>query len=278
MIWAGRVVIILIGVLLLAAVILYGGSEALMRRQIPLDLPRIAGATDPRLVAEGARLARITGCISCHGPQGRILLDDPMVGRIVAPALARVAADANDGQLARAIRHGVGTKARSLYIMPTEALNHLSDADISLLVGWMRTLDEAPMDLVGGTSLGPLGRIAALSGRLPGGVIKTGGQPRQRPADIGRYLTEVSCGGCHALNEDRAEGPGQDVAPALAPMVAAYDPVALRTLLRTGTGMGGRPMKRMAQASREGLNALTDAEIAAIQAYLKRRAGPQTYL
>ena len=60
--------------------------------------------------------------------------------------------------------------------------------------------------------------------------------------------------------------------PALAPMAAGYDPVAFRTLVRTGVGASGRDLGLMKSVARTALYALTDEEIAAIQAYLTAEA------
>lgn len=271
MVWVRRVVIAIILLGLLAAAILYAGSEMLIRRRIAADLPRIQAATSPADIAEGARLARIEGCLDCHGKdaRGRVIFDQPQIARIMAPALARVAETASDEQIARAIRNGIGTDARPLFVMPTQALNRLSDQDVARLIGWMRTIPTTGFDKVDAKQVGPLGRIGLLIGQFQSSVNQAGGQPRHRPADTGRYLVETVCMECHLVDKPRIEAGTGTVAPPLAQVVAAYDPAALRTLLRTGKAAGNRELGLMSQISRGGLYALTDPEIDAIQAYLK---------
>lgn len=262
---------LLLLLVLLAAGAYFGGSEYLVRRTIDIDLPQVKAATAPADLAEGARLARLAGCLVCHGDkgQGRVLVDDERLGRIVAPSLARVASDATDGQIARAIRNGISIRARPLFVMPAAAYNSLSDQDLARIVGWIRSVKPSTDDIIGAKRLGPMGRLALLAGKLPDSVAAAGGQPAQRPADIGRYLVAISCLSCHALNADKQVIGDAVVAPALARASARYDPAAFATLLRTGKAIDGHQLRVMSAESRAALDVLTDEEIAAIHAYLR---------
>lgn len=276
--WVRRGTTTLVGLTALAFAILFGGSALLMQRDVDAPLPRIKAITDPAGIIEGGRLASITGCTRCHGSraQGRTMSDVPYIGHIVAPALPQVAAQATDGQMARAIRMGVGIDARPLYIMPSHAYNALSDNDLARLLGWIRILPTTAFDVVGSTPVGVQGRFAILTGRLPDSVALRQGQPKVRPADIGRYFSQISCAQCHALSQSGPADAMQASAPPLAVAVRSYDSMALRTLLRTGQGRG-RSLPTMTEASRSGLAQLNDAEIDAIHAYLmalgSQRAG-----
>ena len=267
--WLRRGIVLLVGLVLLAAAVVFGGSEMMIRRHIPADLPRVAAATDPLEIAEGARLARYAGCIDCHGTKGQVMFDEPAIARITAPALSRVAEKATDSQLARAIRNGVGIDSRPLYVMPTQALNHLSDQDVSRLIGWIRSLPTTAFDTVEPKQVKLLGRIGVVIGQFGNSVNQAGGQPARRPANVGPYLVQTVCMECHLLNAPKTEAGTGTVAPPLAPMVASYDPVALKTLLRTGKAVGNREVGLMSRISRAGLNALTDPEVDAVQAYLR---------
>ncbi|MBO9582395.1 MAG: c-type cytochrome [Sphingobium sp.] len=269
--WVRRGITTLVGLTALALVVLYGGSAMLLDRRADVELPQIKAATNPLDILEGGRLARIEGCLDCHGgdARGRLAFDQPAIARITAPALARVAENATDGQLARAIRNGVSIEARPLFMMPTQALNRLSDEDLARLIGWMRSLQTSAFDKVAPKEVGPLGRFGLLIGKFQDSVTRTGGQPRRRPADIGRYLVETVCLECHLIDREKIEPATGHAAPPLAAMVAGYDPAALRTLLRTGKAVGNRDVGLMSEASRKGLYALTDPEIDSIQAYLR---------
>ena len=266
----GRITIGLIGVLLLALAVLYGGSEWALARDHQVPLASLSVPHDAASIAEGGRLARITGCRGCHGADGggRVLVDDPMLGRLVPPALARVAATESDAELDRTIRHGIGKHGQALFVMPTRAHRYLADEDSARIIAWMRSLKARPDDVLATTSFGPVGRGLILSGMLPPSVHHEKVSSPTRPADVGRYFTNVSCAACHDLHTPRPTEDGKQVAPPLAPMAAAYDPAAFRTLLRTGVGMSGRDLGLMREVARGDLSALTDAEIVSIQAYL----------
>lgn len=277
--WVRRGITTLVGLTALAFAILFGGSALLMQRDVDAALPAVRAFTDPANILEGGRLAAVAGCGRCHGDtgQGRILDGVPFIGHIVAPSLSRVAAESTDGQMARAIRNGVGIDARPLFIMPSHAFNGLSDDDTARLIGWVRTLPTSAFDVIGSTSVSVQGRFAMLTNALPDSVDLASGQPRHRPADLGRYFARISCMQCHDLNRDETTGAGMRTAPALVRAVRAYDPAGLRGLLRSGTSQARRALPVMSDASRAGMGQLSDVEIDAIRAYLvaagSQRAG-----
>jgi len=265
-----RIALGLIAIVGLAIVVLYAGSEWKLRRGYDVALTAINVPHDAASVSEGARLAKITGCRDCHGATGRggVLLDDPMVATIAAPAFAGVAARYSDAELLRAIRHGVRRDGSSLLIMPTDALTYLADDDAGRIIAWIRSLKPSPGDSPRTMRLGPIGRALVLTGKVQPSVHLPDVSARTRPADIGKYFVDVSCAACHKLREPSQSHDGKQIVPALAPIAAAYDPAAFRTLLRTGVGPSKRDLGLMRTVAVAGLHALTDQEIAAIQAYL----------
>jgi mono/diheme cytochrome c family protein len=161
--------------------------------------------------------------------------------------------------------------------MPSHALNALAGDDLAGLLGWSRALPTSAFDVIGSTAVGVQGRFAILTGSMPDSVDQGRGQPKRRPADIGRYFTQIACQQCHALDHDGAIGVAAGSAPALVDAARAYDTMALRALVRTGNGRGNKVLPIMAEASGSGLDMLSDAEIEAIRVYLRsmgaRRAG-----
>jgi cytochrome c553 len=271
--WIVRGLIALVAVLLLALAVVYGGSEWVIRKGHAVPLAEVAIPTDPASIAEGARMARLASCRDCHAANGEggVLFEDPMLGRIAPPPLARVAATMSDGELVRAIRQGVHKDGSSLFIMPTHALGHLSDQDVGRIVAWIRTLKPGPRDSQATMSYGPIGRALILAGKLPAMATSAKVSERARPADMGRYVVDFACTACHKLHQDGTMEDGSTRVPALAPIVAAYDPAKLKTLLRTG--IGTKPDHGvMSKVARESFFVLTDPEIDAIQAYLKGEA------
>lgn len=271
--WIVRGLLALVAVLLLALVVVYAGSEWVIRKGHAVPLTEMAIPRDAASIAEGARVARIASCRDCHGAngEGKVLFEDPMLGRIASPPLARAAAMMTDAELVRAIRHGVKKDGSSLFIMPTHALGHLSDQDVGRVVAWIRTLKPGAKDSQAAMSYGPVGRALILAGKLPPMANSAKLSQPARPADMGRYVTDFACLACHKLHQAGMMEDGATKVPALAPMVAAYDPAKLKKLLRTGVGT--KPDHGiMSVVARESFFVLTDPEIDAIQAYLKGEA------
>jgi cytochrome c553 len=271
--WILRGLAALAGLILLVLIIVYAGSEWVIRKGHSVPTAEVAIPTDAASIAEGARVARIASCRDCHGANGRgkVLFEDPMLGRIAPPSLARVAATMTDAELVRAIRHGVHKNGSSLFIMPTTALGHLSDQDVGRIVAWIRTLKPGPGDSQATMSYGPIGRALILAGKLPAMANSARSSQPARPADMGRYVADFACLACHKLHQDGTMEDGSTKVPALAPMVAAYDPARLKKLLRTGVGTKA-DHGLMSVVARESFFVLTDPEIDAIQAYLKGEA------
>lgn len=278
--WIARGLIGLGALIVLALVIIYGGSQWELRRKHGVAALQLAIPKDAASIAEGARLARITGCRDCHGPNGEgvVLLDSPMLGRIAPPALAAVAARYSDAELERAIRHGVRRDGSALYVMPTNSHTWLADDDTAKIIAWLRTLRVTPHDSKATTSFGPLGRALLLAGALPSSVHLATVSAKTRPADMGRYVVDVSCTGCHALHTERPSDDGKQIVPPLAAMAAAYDLPAFNKLLKTGFGKTNRDLGLMTIAAKGALSALSDDEIRQVHDYLKleaMRAPPQ---
>lgn len=271
--WIVRGLLALVALLLLALVVVYAGSEWVIRKGRAVPTANIAIPSDAASIAEGARVARIANCRDCHGGngEGKVLFEDPMLGRIAPPPLAKTAATMTDAELVRAIRYGVKKDGSSLFIMPTYALGHLSDEDVGRIVAWIRTLKPGPKDSQAVMSYGPVGRALILAGKIPPMASSAKLSEPRRPADMGRYVTDFACLACHKLHKDGTMEDGTTKVPALAPMVAAYDPAKLKKLLRTGVGT--KPDHGiMSVVARESFSVLTDPEIDAIQAYLKGEA------
>jgi len=271
--WIVRGLAVLAGLVLLVLGVVYAGSEWVIRRGHAVPTVEVAIPRDAASIAEGARMARIANCRDCHGGngEGKVLFEDPMVGRIAPPPLAKVAANMTDAELVRAIRHGVHKDGSSLFIMPSYALGHLSDQDVGRIVAWIRTLKPGPGDAQAMMSYGPIGRALILAGKLPAMASPAKLSQSTRPADMGRYVSDFACLACHKLHQDGTMEDGTTKVPALAPVVAAYDPARLKKLLRTGIGTK-LDHGLMSKVARESFFVLTDPEVDAIQAWLKGEA------
>lgn len=184
-------------------------AKGMSRTYTVADAPLHVDA-NAQALARGKHLFDTRGCGDCHGPQGagRVLIDDPALGRIVPPNLTRSLRNPayTDDALAAAIRHGIRPDGTPLLIMPSGEFADLSDADVAAVIAYIRALPASDND-PGTNVVRPLGRVLYTLGKLPLLPAETiDHAPRQRnapPAAItpayGRYIAQ-SCTGCHGAH------------------------------------------------------------------------------
>ena len=275
--WLGYVVASLLILLLLAAAWVWFSSSRAMAGAAEVRPEQVVRPASLNL-PEAERRARTLGCVSCHdeGLTGKVLIDDPKVAMLHAPNLTLIAAQASDQQLAQAIRQGVGHQGRALFAMPSEAYQFLSNEETGALIAYIRSLPKKGAASPE-RSVGPLGRIGIVTGKFES-TPKLVAAYRQRPAvdlgqqhALGRHLALTTCSGCHGSDlSGRVVSPEID-APSL-DIAAAYDLPAFTRLLREGVAPPGRKINEMKRVARADSRFYTDAEIAALHAYLVERA------
>jgi cytochrome c553 len=272
--WVVRILAGLVVLVLVACAVVYVRSERALHQTYDVPAVTIAVPTDPASIMEGRRQAIIHGCFGdCHGEQveGRLMVDDPKIARIVAPNLTTAVRNYTDSQLAVLIRNGVRPDGRSLIVMPSEAFVALGDEDLGRIIAFLRSLPavEGPGPSV---SVGPLGRIGLATGKfnVAAQMIADSVPPPAANGEEevrGRYLARTICSGCHGSNLRGTSNP--DFSSPSLEIVAAYSPEAFTQLLRTGEALGGRKdLATMGRYARNHLSLLTDAEIAALYSYL----------
>ena len=114
--------VVLVGiavVLVVAAVAVYVVSENKLNQTLSVPTENVPIPTDTSAIQRGQHLAAAVGvCVDCHGMNlaGKVFIDDPALGRIVAANLTRgrggVGATYSDADMARSIRHGVSPTGR----------------------------------------------------------------------------------------------------------------------------------------------------------------------
>jgi cytochrome c553 len=163
--WAGIVLGGLIGLLLVAAVVLYALGSARLNRSYDIELETINIPGDEVAIARGRHLsAALALCTGCHGEDlgGQILDDDPMVLTFAPPNLTAgrggVGAAYSDADYVRAIRHGVNPEGRALIIMHSDIYHNLSAEDLGAIIAFVKSVPPVDNELPD-TSVGTLGRI-----------------------------------------------------------------------------------------------------------------------
>lgn len=275
--WAGYSLASIIGLILVAAALVWIISSIKLNARPQAKREQLVQPT-PQQLADAGRMGWTLGCFSCHGKdlRGGKIFDQPLVGTLWAPNLTMAAAHATDQQLAQAIRQGIGVDGRSLFVMPAEAFQHLSDQEVAALIRTIRAAQR------GGSptppnSYGPLGRLGLVLGKFrtaPDLVAEYSVQepyPAGPQFEAGRQLSMTRCSGCHgpALAGKEVE-PGE-TSPDLT-IVGAYELSAFKELLREGVPAGGQKLRMMGPTARSDLSHLSDAEIGALYDYLRARA------
>jgi mono/diheme cytochrome c family protein len=162
----------------------------------------------------------VRGCTECHGANlaGRLLVDDPAIGRLAAPNLTRgpgargAALTPDDWELA--VRHGIRRDGRSLLVMPAEDFQGLSDEDMAALVAYARSVAPVAHELPS-QRFGPLGRLLFVAGKLPAAAAERVDQRAAHPRAVvaaatpeyGAYVA-ASCVGCHTQRFTGGPVPG----------------------------------------------------------------------
>ena len=280
--WAGiGLALLLLGVAGFFAVAWTVTSKGMSRTYAVADAPLRVDANADAL-ARGKHLFDTRGCGDCHGPQGagRVLIDDPALGRIVPSNLTRSLRNPayTDDALAAAIRHGIRPDGTPLLIMPSGEFADLDDADTAALIAYTRTLP--PSDNEPGISVvRPLGRVLYTLGKLPLLPAETiDHSPRQRKAppaaitpEYGRYVAQ-SCTGCHGA--DLAGGtvvvPGKPASANLTPHpngLAQWSEDDFLRLMHTGRRPDGTSVDPLMPWP--AYNNMHDVELRAVWVYLR---------
>jgi cytochrome c553 len=235
-----------------------------------LSVPR---PTDAESVAEGQRLARLTGCTHCHGENlgGAVPLDIPNVARFVAPNLTTILPEYSDAQLVGLLRRGVKRDGSGAWFMPSQMYRHLYDADIARISAWLRTMPKVA-GIAETTRFGLLGLFTIAKGdfRSAAGeimLLDKSSEDRRVPPGRGAYLVMSLCSDCHGQDLD---GRAEAKIPSLA-VVKGYPLEAFARLMHDGTGPGGRIFELMTPTSKARFAHLTPGEVEAMHVFLQSR-------
>ncbi len=174
---------------------------------------------DSATLALGQRLVNTRACTECHGKDlgGATLNDDALIGKLVSKNITKgkggLPADFAVTDWVRAMKHGLNTDGKPLYLMPSHELSLLTESDMAAIIAYCTHLPPVDRD-PGKFSLGPLGYILSEFDLIP--LLPAEFTDHQRPltkdikrevsAAYGQYLSTI-CINCHGADLKGGESP-----------------------------------------------------------------------
>lgn len=287
--WAGVVLGSLLGLILLATAGLYAKASMEMNKTYDVQAQSIPIPTDAESLERGKYLADVL-CAECHdydmgGKPG--WMNIPGIAVISAPNLTSgsgsVVVDFSDEDWVRALRHGVKTDGKSVFIMPSSDFYYMSDGDLGSLLAYLKSSPPVNRgegeEILQFTLLGQAAYGAGAFGNLlEASKVDHSSRPASFPepgvtVGYGEYLVNIhSCRICHGV--DLAGGDPSDPESTLAPNLTPGGDLADWTdadfieALRTGIVPSGRRLvpKFMPWTYK---GKMTDDELKAIFMYLQ---------
>ena len=273
--WMGFVVAGLVAVALLGLAYVYFASEReLGRHFVAADGAELLIPKDVVAIAEGERIARLAGCLHCHGEKlnGALVDDIPNLVRLVAPNISVRLPEYSDAQLATVLRKGVKPDGTSVLFMPSEMFRHMGDEDLSRLIAYLRSVPAVAEGVQEKTQVRVVGRALIAMGQFKVSALAIDTLPGAAntfdagdPVSHGRYLTMNFCSECHGQN---LEGFAPINAPPLN-VAKGYSAEQFMRLMHDGAPIGDRQLKLMGPTSQARFSQFTPVEAAAIHAFLQ---------
>ncbi|MEP6781163.1 MAG: c-type cytochrome [Gemmatimonadaceae bacterium] len=229
-------------------------SSGMMTKKYELAVSPIVIVKDSTTLARGEHLATVIAkCTDCHTNDmaGRVFIDDPALGVVVAPNLTRgkggVGDSLTDERMAFAIREGIKHDNTSALVMPSDDYRFFTDDDVAAVVAYVRSLPAVDRVLPK-SQLHAVGRALSASGQLPIFMAEIVDHKRTHQKSIvadtslayGTYLGNVGgCTGCHGPGLSGGKIPGTPpewpAAANLTPTgISKYTDAQIETILRTG--------------------------------------------
>jgi len=283
---AGVTLGVFVAILVVLATAIYLITQQHWDTTHELSYESVELSDDPGVLEHGKHLLTIRGCFDCHGENlaGKIFLEDPVVGRIVATNLTAgeggVSSHYSDEDLVRAIRKGVRKDGKSVLFMPSHEYAFIHQRDLDAIVSYIRNVEPVDNQLPDHKINLPMRAMYLIGGDVtlfPARVIdQTTPIPVDEPAtvrEMGHYLS-TTCIGCHGRNLSGGTIPGvppnwpdaSNLTPA-GPM-AEWSEAEFFTAMREGVTPDGRKLQNEFMPY-EMVGQMTDDELHALFVYLQ---------
>lgn len=223
----------------------------------------------------GERLAKVLGCVGCHGKDLAGENWSQGQDRLWSANLTRAAQRYSDAEF-----HKVMTTARrpdgsELWEMPAHLFTKLSASEIAALIAYIRSRPVTG-DIHPRAELGPELRAEVAAGTYRSSAAQARAEGKIDTPDAGpdhnlaRRMVRATCAECHQLDLQGGQPfPGAAMRPDIRMMAASYSAKDFDRLLTTGIAAGGRELTLMTEVARGRYVYLTPRERRAIYEYLR---------
>jgi mono/diheme cytochrome c family protein len=267
--------------LALASLVIFAGLYEMQARRAPVPDLKVTGTSEQ--ITRGHAIAAAY-CDACHSSAGTLTGGRNLAEHLPLPIGRMIAANLtpagqlrqwSDGEIFRAIRNSIDADGRRLIAMSLTNAGRLSDADITALIAYIRSVPAAGQQTpIPPDQLSPLGLVMVGTGLLPAGnAVFTGtitAPTKAATADYGAYILSYhDCNKCHGADLNGGL-PGQfgPLGPSLA-VVKDWKPDEFIAALRTGVDPYGHKIDSSVMPWRV-IGKMDNEELAAIYAYLER--------
>lgn len=211
---------VILALLMLSAGIIYVITEQHWNDTYELSSEWVNISDDPEVIMHGKHIFTTRGCVDCHGANlgGKIFLEDPVVGRIVATNLTQgeggIGSRYSDEDYVRSIRKGVRQDGKSVLFMPSHEYQWIHQRDMEALISYIRSAEPVDSNLPGHKINLPMRAMYLIGGNIPLFPARVIDQefelPQNEPVTVlerGQYIA-TSCMGCHGKNYSGGVIPG----------------------------------------------------------------------
>lgn len=284
--WLGIVLGSLIGLIFTAGLIMFLAGNARFNKTYEFPSSEIVLPTDAESLALGKHRVESL-CAGCHGADlGGIenWFNSPPLGAIDAANLTSgkggVGATYTDEDYVNAIRHGIDSQGKPIFMPAVVATANLSNEELGAIIAYIRTLPPVDRELKG-ERFSPLAKIlltAGVFGNLPVEIVShetsVSAPPAEASIAYGEYMVNThDCRVCHGA--DLNGGPFPDptisvISPNITPggSLATWTEEDFINTIRTGVKPDGYGMNPSLMPWKDYAK-FYDHELQAIYMYLK---------
>ncbi len=285
--WIGIVLGSLLGLVLLAAAVLYFIGNFRLTRTYDFPPSNITIPTDEASIEYGRHRAE-TLCQGCHGADLSGIENWFSAGPLGTIDSANLTSGeggfgreaTSDEDYVRAIRHGIDPEGKPIFMPAVVSTAHLSDEDLGAIIAYVKSVP--PVDhITNGHNFTPLAKILLVVGVLPQLPVETvshevhvSAPERGVTVEYGEYMVNTNdCRICHGPQLNGGPFPDPTV-KFISPNLTLGGEVAFWTeeqfinTIRTGTAPNGHALNPDRMPWKD-YRFMTDDELKAIFMYLQ---------